>query len=481
MANLKYFNNTTASWEEIKVSTRLKDLYNTKKLTQDQSYVEIGVTSFNPNEDVLFTICNSTWLQKDEDYVINGGLLRIESKDGSNWKSGTTFNFVVLKNVDKDALPSADGSLIQDGSITISKLATTLQTYINKIGVTALTTTATTLSDAINELNKKITDISLVIPKNLITNGSFERFANTSMWADDWTGILGTGTNSVGRDVLTYYSGGSSQYLTKATANVADTMSLYQDITNVDVINFLKGKTINLQIFMKSLNAGQYGIIQCRDSSGLAIAGGNVSTNTHTGAGTWQSLTCKCIVPSNTVSIRVYGCYYSANTGTGVVYTDSVKLQVGEIPMPIKEIEFQKDTSINVTTIPIKTTISDTDKRVIHSVTLRGLMPSDKVLLLGQFEVTNPQTYTIGVGKYIIRASNDTAVSGTDVFPSAPNMENITADIHHKVFQMLGVDTTHGGGAVTYNIIGYAVSDSAGAGHTCTVESGYGALYALIL
>ena len=343
------------------------------------------------------------------------------------------------------------------------------------------TTTAKDVTGAINELNKKTTDISFVGSKNIISNGGFERFANLSSWADDWTGVLGTATNSVGRDVITFYAGGCSQYLTKATANVADTMSLYQDITNVDVIKFLKGKTINLQIFMKSSNAGQYGIIQCRDSSGLAIAGGNVSTNTHTGDGTWQSLTCKCIVPSNTVSIRVYGCYYPANTGTGVVYTDSVKLQVGEIPMPIKEIEFQKDTSINVTTIPIKTTISDTDKRVIHSVTLRGLMPSDKVLLIGQFEVTNPQTYTIGVGKYIIRASNDTAVSGTDVFPSAPNMENITADIHHKVFQMLGLDTTHGGGTVTYNIIGYAVSDSAGTGHTCTVESGYGALYALIL
>ena len=133
MANLKYFNNTTGLWEEIKVSTKFKDLYNTTKLTQDQNYANIGITGFNPNEDVLFSIWNSTWLQKDQDYIINGGLLRIESKDGSNWSNGDTFNFIALKNVDKNALPSADGSLIQDGSITIAKLATSIQEYITNI------------------------------------------------------------------------------------------------------------------------------------------------------------------------------------------------------------------------------------------------------------------------------------------------------------------------------------------------------------
>ena len=168
MANLKYYNTTTGLWEEIKVSTKFKDLYHTTKLTQDQNYAPIGITNYNPNEDVIFSIVNSTWLQKDEDFIVNGGLLRIESKDGSNWKNGDTFNFVVLKNVDKDAVPTADGSLIQDGSITISKLATSIQTYINKIGVTALTTTAVTLSDAINALNTQLSENT----QNLVTHES---------------------------------------------------------------------------------------------------------------------------------------------------------------------------------------------------------------------------------------------------------------------------------------------------------------------
>ena len=159
MANLKYYNNQTSKWEEIKVSTRFKELLNTKKLTTDQNYVDIGITSFNPNEDVIFVILNSTWLQKDEDYIINGGLLRIESKDGSNWSKDDTFNFVVLKNVDKDNLPSADGSLIQDGSITIAKLAISLQNYINKIGTAELTTIAGDLCGAINELNSQLSHI----------------------------------------------------------------------------------------------------------------------------------------------------------------------------------------------------------------------------------------------------------------------------------------------------------------------------------
>ena len=159
MANLKYYNNQTSKWEEIKVSTRFKELLNTKKLTADQNYVNIEITNYNPVEDVLFVILNSTWLQKDEDYVINGGLLRIESKDGSNWKSGDTFNFVVLKNVDKDDLPSADGSLIQNGSITITKLATSIQNYINKIGTAELNTIADDLSGAVNEIRLQLSNI----------------------------------------------------------------------------------------------------------------------------------------------------------------------------------------------------------------------------------------------------------------------------------------------------------------------------------
>jgi hypothetical protein len=159
MANLKHFNSATGKWEEIKVSTKFKDLINTVKLTQDQNYVNIGITSYNPAEDVIFVYQNSTWLQKDQDYVVNGGLLRIESKDGSNWSNGDTFNFVVLKNVDKDDLPSADGSLIQNGSITIAKLASSLQTYINKTGTAELATVADDLSGAVNELSSQMSDI----------------------------------------------------------------------------------------------------------------------------------------------------------------------------------------------------------------------------------------------------------------------------------------------------------------------------------
>lgn len=169
MANLKYYNTATGLWEEIKVSTKFKELLNTEVLTQDQNYANIGVTSYNPNEDVIFSICNSTWLQKDKDYVVNGGLLRIESKDGSNWKNRDTFNFVVLKNVDKEAVPTADGSLIQDGSITIAKLATSIQTYINKIGVTDISIVGATLSDAINALNTQLSDIMQKLDGSLET------------------------------------------------------------------------------------------------------------------------------------------------------------------------------------------------------------------------------------------------------------------------------------------------------------------------
>lgn len=237
MANLKFHNSTTGEWEEIKVSTRLKDLYHTTKLTQDQNYVDIGVTNFNPNEDVVFSICNSTWLQRDDDYIVNDGLLRIESKDGTNWKNGDTFNFVVLKNVDKDALPSADGSLIQDGSITIAKLATTLQTAINKVGTAALTTSATTLSDAINELNTSLSDVAH-------KTGSVQ----TNLNADMVDGIQGNQIPLKTTANITYYvdtagndtTGDGSQAKPFKTINKA--LSMLPQIINHDVtINILSG------------------------------------------------------------------------------------------------------------------------------------------------------------------------------------------------------------------------------------------------
>lgn len=200
MSNLKHYVSATGTWEEIKVSTRFTDLLNTVKLTQDQNNVSIGITNFNTNDDVIFVYLNSTWLQKDEDYILNDGLLRIESKDGSNWKNGDTFNFVILKNVDKDAVPTADGSLIQDGSITIAKLATSIQNYITKVGTATLSTTANDLSGAINEINDKVVQLS---NPNLLINGDFQVWQRGASFAiphvlntytaDRWS-ITATGT-----------------------------------------------------------------------------------------------------------------------------------------------------------------------------------------------------------------------------------------------------------------------------------------------
>jgi hypothetical protein len=230
MANLKHFNSATGKWEEIKVSTKFKDLLNTEKLTQDQNYVNIGITSYNPVEDVIFVFLNSTWLQKDQDYVINGGLLRIESKDGSNWSNGDTFNFVVLKNVDKDDLPSADGSLIQNGSITIAKLASSLQTYINKIGTAELATVADDLSGAVNELNSQLSDMVTFLDKYIFLA------TNVGEINEDWSPALQKALDDIkttGGNILCTQS--SYSFRTKIIADSTSEDTSYGEINHIKI------------------------------------------------------------------------------------------------------------------------------------------------------------------------------------------------------------------------------------------------------
>lgn len=119
-----------SSWVDVVYSSNynknfmVKFIENTVKITSAESNVSIGITEFNPTDDNLQVFKNSVYLSKNE-YTIAGDGLSIFHINAptETWEADTEFNFIVMKNTKRD-IPSADGSLIQSGSITDDKLAT---------------------------------------------------------------------------------------------------------------------------------------------------------------------------------------------------------------------------------------------------------------------------------------------------------------------------------------------------------------------
>ncbi|MFA1510098.1 tail fiber domain-containing protein [Priestia aryabhattai] len=127
MADLKFKNKVTGEWEELKLNTRLTTLENTVTVNSDSNVVNIGITKFNPVEDVLMVFKNTTHIANNVEYTVDSGLLAIRHIDYpvGYWKADTTFHFIVFKNVRRQ-IESNDGALIQDGTISNAKLANTM-------------------------------------------------------------------------------------------------------------------------------------------------------------------------------------------------------------------------------------------------------------------------------------------------------------------------------------------------------------------
>src|SRR5690606_13797653 len=100
----------------------------TVTLSKDSDSVSFGITEYNPADDVLMVYRNSVYMSKDTDYTLGGDgltIFHINSPE-KKWNKDTEFNFVVLKNVERD-LPSSDGSLLQNGSVTDEKLTESIK------------------------------------------------------------------------------------------------------------------------------------------------------------------------------------------------------------------------------------------------------------------------------------------------------------------------------------------------------------------
>ncbi|MEK3910989.1 hypothetical protein [Paenibacillus sp. FSL H7-0331] len=125
---------------------KLVMLKNTVNVTTASSSVDIGIASFNKDNDMIMVYENSVYIEKDIDYTISNDSLQLQ-KTG-NWIVGTHLNIIIFKNI-STTVSMIDGSQIEDGSIKDIKLHSE-----NKIGklTNLLTTNKTSVVSAINEL-----------------------------------------------------------------------------------------------------------------------------------------------------------------------------------------------------------------------------------------------------------------------------------------------------------------------------------------
>lgn len=128
MADLRFKNKITGEWEELKLNTRLTTLENTVTINSNSGVVNIDISKFNPIDDVLMVFKNTVHMIKDKEYTIDTGLLAIRHVDYPTgyWNQDTTFHFIVFKNVRRH-IETNDGALLQDGTVSNAKLASTMQ------------------------------------------------------------------------------------------------------------------------------------------------------------------------------------------------------------------------------------------------------------------------------------------------------------------------------------------------------------------
>ena len=132
-------------------------LKNNSIVNSQVSTVEIGIPEYDSKHDVLFVYLNSTYLEEKQDYtIVDNQRIRTvyQSWDGS--EEPQIFNFVVFKNV-AQAFDGIDGALLNNNTITESKLSSEV---LKKINSTNETPSNTELLEIIRECQNTIRDLS---------------------------------------------------------------------------------------------------------------------------------------------------------------------------------------------------------------------------------------------------------------------------------------------------------------------------------
>lgn len=111
---------------------------------------------------------------------------------------------------------------------------------------------------------------------------------------------------------------------------------------------------------------------------------------------------------------------------------------------------------------------------VVYSVPISA-KAGDIISVTFESEITNPQTYLIQTGRYIVlgNSATDTAQSKS-ILPAAG--ENVTPQMHHHIVDGSCSHTFTEDFSGFVNVVQYAISSAAGSGAGVMVEQGYGRL-----
>lgn len=114
--------------------------------------------------------------------------------------------------------------------------------------------------------------------------------------------------------------------------------------------------------------------------------------------------------------------------------------------------------------------------KVVYSIALPDLNAGDVIEAHATFEATNPYTYNMMVGRYLLLATSDSSVIGTEISEAATR--NITPGMHHDHIQDFGTFlVTDAMSGMFVNFVAYCDAQAATSGHAAVVEQDYGRLF----
>lgn len=118
----------------------------------------------------------------------------------------------------------------------------------------------------------------------------------------------------------------------------------------------------------------------------------------------------------------------------------------------------------------------DATRTPIYSIPLVNMKAGEFIMVLSDFEITNDNRYTVGIGSQVILGDHPRDTYGIDEITDA-NMFNITKESHHGVPVKIGIlKIKRDYDIVFVNVIAWAVSSSANKGDKVKVEQNYGRL-----
>lgn len=132
---------------------------------------------------------------------------------------------------------------------------------------------------------------------------------------------------------------------------------------------------------------------------------------------------------------------------------------------------YVQDLSENITQLDIY----NVTKQVIYSVPINQINMNDVVQITGSFEATNPYSYNVMIGSWIILGDSSKSTSG--VLIDCANSFNITPNMHHGIV----AKARNWQASSTYynkyvNLVGWAASVDSLNGHSLKIEQQYGHL-----